>query len=265
MIAQKYANKLTATFHLERLLAGVMRTSLIHSRSPYTGHVLEKIWAGVVETSYRAYRQLVESEGFVDFFRQATPIDAIEHARIGSRPPRRTGRATLEDLRAIPWVFSWSQARFHLPGWYGVGTALNALRTNEPGRWEELASQVRTWPFLVYILHNVEASLLMANRDVMSMYAAMAGDGELRERVMQAIGNEYELARASVGALLGGTAESRRPRLVKAIEMRHNALMLIHEHQVNLLKPWRETRDEETLRDLLLTVNAISMGQKMTG
>jgi phosphoenolpyruvate carboxylase len=207
----------------------------------------------------------VETEGFVDFFRQATPIDAIEHARIGSRPPRRTGRATLDDLRAIPWVFSWSQARFHLPGWYGVGTALNTLRTNEPGRWEELASQVRTWPFLVYILHNVEASLLMANRDVMSMYAAMAGDDGLRERVMQEISTEYERARASVGALLGGTPESRRPRLVKAIELRHNALMLIHEHQVNLLKHWRATRDEETLRDLLLTVNAISMGQKMTG
>ncbi|MBE0656038.1 MAG: phosphoenolpyruvate carboxylase [Bryobacteraceae bacterium] len=265
VIAQKYANKLTATFHLERLLAGVTRTSLIHSRSPYTGHVLEKVWSGVVNTSYRAYRELVESDGFVDFFRQATPIDAIEHARIGSRPPRRTGKATLQDLRAIPWVFSWSQARFHLPGWYGVGAALDTLRTSEPGRWEELVSQVKTWPFLVYILHNVEASLLMANREVMSMYAALAGDEDLRGRVMEAIETEYERARESVGALLGGTAEGRRPRLVKAIELRHNALMLIHDHQVSLLKHWRATGDDETLRDLLLTVNAISMGQKMTG
>ncbi|MBA3974985.1 MAG: phosphoenolpyruvate carboxylase [Candidatus Solibacter sp.] len=265
VIAQKYANRLTATFHLERLLAGVTRTSLIHSRSPYTGHALEKVWRGVAETSYGAYRELVESDGFVDFFRQATPIDAIEHARIGSRPPRRTGKATLNDLRAIPWVFSWSQARFHLPGWYGVGTALDTLRTNEPGRWEELVSQVKTWPFLVYILHNVEASLLMANREVMSRYAALAGDEELRGRVMEVIETEYERARESVGALLGGTAEGRRPRLVKAIELRHDALMLIHDHQVSLLKHWRATGDDETLRDLLLTVNAISMGQKMTG
>lgn len=265
VIAQKYANRLTATFHLERLLAGVTRTSLIHSHAPYTGHVLEKMWSGVVGRSYRAYRELVESEGFVDFFRQATPIDAIEHARIGSRPPRRTGKTTLNDLRAIPWVFSWSQARFHLPGWYGVGAALNALRTEEPGRWEELASEVRTWPFLVYILHNVEASLLMANREVMSMYAALVADEELRGRVMEAIGTEYERARESVGALLGGTAEGRRPRLVKAIDLRHNSLMLIHEHQVKLLRHWRLTRDEETLKDLLLTVNAVSMGQKMTG
>jgi phosphoenolpyruvate carboxylase len=265
VIAQKYANRLTATFHLERLLAGVTRTSLIHSRAPRNGHPLEEIWPGVVKASYAAYRALVESDGFVDFFRQATPIDAIEQARIGSRPPRRTGKATLNDLRAIPWVFSWSQARFHLPGWYGVGTALCTLRAEEPERWAQLTAQVKSWPFLVYILHNVEASLLMANREVMSMYAALAGDAALRDRVMHTIGHEYERAREAVSALLGGAAEDRRPRLVKAIELRHKALMRIHEHQARLLGHWRTHRDEDTLRDLLLTVNAISMGQKMTG
>ena len=265
VIAQKYANRLTATFHLERLLAGVTRTSLIHSRPPHSSHPLEPLWASVVQHSYEAYRILVESEGFVEFFRSATPIDAIEHARIGSRPARRTGRATLDDLRAIPWVFSWSQARFHLPGWFGVGAALDQLRTNEPSRWEELVSGLRSWPFLVYILHNVEASLLMANRDVMSLYASLAPDDELRSRVMHAIVTEYELARCTVSALLGGHAERRRPRLVKAIELRQNALMLIHQHQVGLLSRWRAEPDDATLRDLLLTVNAISMGQKMTG
>ncbi len=265
VIAQKYANRLTATFHLERLLAGVTRTSLIHSRPPYSSHPLEPLWPSVVQRSYEAYRQLVESEGFVEFFRGATPIDAIEHARIGSRPARRTGRATLDDLRAIPWVFSWSQARFHLPGWFGVGAALDHLRTNEPAHWERLVHDLRSWPFLVYILHNVEASLLMANRDVMSLYASLVPDDELRGRVMKAIVSEYELARGTVSALLGGHAERRRPRLVKAIELRHNALMLIHQHQVNLLGQWRAEPDDATLRDLLLTVNAISMGQKMTG
>jgi phosphoenolpyruvate carboxylase len=265
VIAQKYANRLTATFHLERLLAGVARTSLIHSRAPFASHPLEPLWAGVVKASYAAYRRLVESEGFVDFFRQATPIDAIENARIGSRPPRRTGRATLDDLRAIPWVFSWSQARFHLPGWFGVGSALHDLRTKEPGNWDQLRSELSTWPFLVYILHNVEASLLMANRDVMGMYASLAPDEELRGRVISAIDSEYSLARDTVSALLGGDAERRRPRLVKAVELRHNALMLIHRRQVELLAQWRRSGDEEALRDLLLTVNAISMGQKMTG
>jgi len=265
VIAQKYANTLTAAFHLERLLAGVTRTSLIHSRAPHSGHPLERIWPGVVNASYTAYRGLVESDGFVDFFRQATPIDAIEQARIGSRPPRRTGKATLNDLRAIPWVFSWSQARFHLPGWYGVGTALNGLHASDPALWQELASLVKTWPFLVYLLHNVEASLLMANPEIMSMYAALAGEDGLRKRVMQTIGQEYQLAREAVGALLGGSAETRRPRLVKAITLRHNALVRIHEHQVRLLERWRARREEEDLRELLLTVNAISMGQKMTG
>lgn len=265
VIAQKYANRLTATFHLERLLGGVTRTSLIHSRAPHTPHDLEPLWARVVESSFRAYRNLVDSPGFVEFFRQATPIDAIENARIGSRPPRRTGRATIEDLRAIPWVFSWSQARFHLPGWFGVGSALNQLRTAHPEDWDQLAAGLRSWPFLVYILHNVEASLLMASRDIMDLYASLVPDDGLRHRVMGVIASEYDLAREAVGALLGAPAEIRRPRLMKAIQLRERALTRIHQEQVHLLKSWRAEGGDETLSRLLVTVNAISMGQKMTG
>ncbi|MEK7751755.1 MAG: phosphoenolpyruvate carboxylase, partial [Acidobacteriota bacterium] len=125
VIAQKYANRVTAAFHLERLLAGVTCTSLLHQAGEAPPHPLEDVWPLVVERSAQAYRSLVETDGFVAFFRQATPIDAIERTRIGSRPPRRTGKQSLDDLRAIPWVFSWSQARFHLPAWYGVGTSLD--------------------------------------------------------------------------------------------------------------------------------------------
>ena len=132
VIAQKYANRVTATFQLERLLAGVTRTTLLHSAPHQETQALESIWPKVVEISFQAYRKLVETDGFVTFFRQATPIDAIEQTQLGSRPSRRTGAGSLDDLRAIPWVFSWSQARFHLPGWYGVGTALDWLRPRTP-------------------------------------------------------------------------------------------------------------------------------------
>lgn len=139
VIAQKYANRVTATYHLERLIAGTVRTSMLHRSGdvPFgSPHPLSSVWAEVVEQSLAAYRALVETDGFLTFFRQATPIDALEHSRIGSRPPRRTGQPSLADLRAIPWVFSWGQARFHLPGWYGVGSGLAWLRRERPAGWE---------------------------------------------------------------------------------------------------------------------------------
>ena len=132
--------------------------------------------------SFEAYRKLVETDGFVTFFRQATPIDAIEQTQLGSRPSRRTGAGTLDDLRAIPWVFSWSQARFHLPGWYGVGTALDWLRRENPDAWQRLRKQARASPFLSYLLHNAEASLMMASPDLMRLYASLAGKDDASAR-----------------------------------------------------------------------------------
>jgi len=277
VISQKYANRLTATYHLERLLAGVTRTSLLHQRqlrekqrSPesaqdFAPHPLEGIWSKVAERSYTAYRALVEAEGFVAFFRAATPIDAIEQTQLGSRPSRRTGAGSLEDLRAIPWVFSWSEARFHLPGWFGAGTALDELRRSSPEDWQSLCAQAPKWPMLRYLLHNVEASLLMASPQIMKLYASLVPDAGLRAKFMDLILREYELAVERLADLFGGPATRRRPRLAMAIELRKEALWQLHQDQVRLLAEWRRDHGEETLRALLLTVNAIGMGQKMTG
>ena len=241
------------------------RTSLLHASGEAPPHPLERFWPSVVERSFEAYRHLVERDGFVTFFRQATPIDAIEQSRIGSRPPRRTGKEALEDLRAIPWVFSWSQARFHLPGWYGAGAALDWLRTEHPSDWKELREGIPSWPFLAYQLPNVEASLFMAHTGCMRLYASLVSDSELREAFLGTILTGYEQARNLIGELLGGPAEARRPRLALAIRLREQALKQLHAEQVRLLAVWRDRPNEDTLRELLLTVNAIAMGQKMTG
>ncbi|MGA3185942.1 MAG: phosphoenolpyruvate carboxylase [Bryobacteraceae bacterium] len=254
VIAQKYANRVTATFQLERLLAGVTRTSLLHSVPDPQTQPLESIWPQVAEISFEKYRKLVEMEGFVTFFRQATPIDVIEQTQLGSRPSRRSGAGTLDDLRAIPWVFSWSQARFHLPGWYGVGTALHWLRREH----------LEDWPFLSYLLHNVEASLMMANPELMHLYASLVEDEEIKTRVFDTIFEEYKLS-VSVIEQLFGDAATHRKRLAQAIRLRRNALDQLHKEQVRLLRTWRSDPKEETLTALLLTVNAIGMGQKMTG
>ncbi|MFB3776265.1 MAG: phosphoenolpyruvate carboxylase [Bryobacteraceae bacterium] len=265
VISQKYAQRVTATYQLERLLAGVARTSLLHRSGDVPPHPLERIWPLAVERSLTAYRRLVETEGFVNFFHQATPIDVIERSRIGSRPSRRSARQSVEELRAIPWVFSWSQARFHLPGWYGVGTALAWLKREHPSEWAELRSGIQSWPYLGYLMHNVEASLMMADPDLMRLYASLVSDERLRASMLETILDEYRRAVASIDELFGGSAQERRPRLALAVRLRERALRPLHAEQVRLLAEWRASPTEELLRTLLLTVNAIAMGQKMTG
>ena len=265
VISQKYSNRVTATYQLERLMAGVARGSLASSSGEEEPHPLEELWGPAVERSLAAYRSLTETEGFISFFEQATPIDAIEHSRIGSRPSRRTGAQTLADLRAIPWVFSWSQARFHLPGWYGVGTAMDWLQRESPAGWAQLRQGIRGWPFLSYLLHNVEASLMMADSGYMELYASLVSPSGLRRRILKMILDEYRLARQAIDDLFGRSFEERRPRLALAIDLRRKALRPLHEEQVRLLASSRARPSEEKLRALLLTVNAIAMGQKMTG
>jgi len=273
VISQKYANRLTAATHLERLLAGVTRWTLMQSRETEPiDPELEAAFEHAVPVSHRAYRQLIDAPGFIEFFSQATPIDAIECSHIGSRPSRRTGGRSFADLRAIPWVFSWSQARFNLPGWYGLGAAFANLREHHEPLWRALLRHARTWPFLSYLAHNVEFSVVAADPVLMDEYAALVDDEEIRARFMTAIKDEYTRTLDVLDELLGGHRATRRPRLIKAIAIRRHALTRLHREQIRLLRDWRAaTRDSRSdeadrlLTALLVTVNAIAGGLKTTG
>ncbi|HEX8985845.1 MAG TPA: phosphoenolpyruvate carboxylase [Bryobacteraceae bacterium] len=273
VVSQKYANKLTAAQHLERLVAGVARWTLERgSDSGREAHPAEAHFERLALTSRDAYRALINTEGFVEFFSGATPVDAIESSHIGSRPPRRTGHRTIKDLRAIPWVFSWSQARFNVPGWYGVGTAFERVREEDPAAFEVLRRAARDWPFLSYLLHNVEFSVEAADHGIMAEYAALVEDEDVRSRSLGLIFEEHERTRRALRELFGGNTAERRPRLVKAIALRREALLRLHREQIALLGEWRgalregRTSDaDRILPDLLVTVNAIAGGLKTTG
>jgi phosphoenolpyruvate carboxylase len=273
VIAQKYANRLTAATHLERLLAGVTRWTLAREREPErVPEGAEELLETAALASRQAYRKLIETEGFVEFFSQATPIDAIECSHIGSRPARRTGRRTIDDLRSIPWVFSWSQARFNVPGWYGVGSAFEQVRGLGRQAWDSLAGAAREWPFLSYLLHNVEFGVVAADPGLMAEYASLVEDSELRGRVLGLILEEYERTRDALDELFGGARERRRPRLLQAIAIRRHALDRLHHEQIGLLRAWRAAVKDEggggsehLLSSLLVTVNAIAGGLKTTG
>lgn len=272
VISQKYANRITATHHMERLLAGAAAWTVVHQRGGHIGHPASAIFEEVAQISRAAYRKLIEFPGFIEFFTQATPLDAIEASHIGSRPSRRTGARTIKDLRAIPWVFSWSQARFNVPGWFGVGSAFRQIRDTRPDLWDVLRPAAQTWPFLNYILHNVEASIVTADPKMMADYAALCEDPAIRDSVLLHIMEEYRATMNLLDELFGEPLEKRRPRLLKTVALRDNALHILHREQIRLLGEWRgalaasdAAAAQRVLNPLLVSVNAIASGLKTTG
>jgi len=223
-------------------------------------------------TSQQAYRELVEGEGFIQFWSEATPIDALEHSTIGSRPARRTGRRSLEDLRAIPWVFSWNQARFYVPGWFGLGAALGRLEKESPDLFQVVEENAGRWPILRNALYNVETSHASASPELMWQYAQLVKDEALRKRYYELLTAEYRALEQMIDRLFKAPREARRPRMIKTLRLRDAGLQRLHRHQIALLSEWRAARaanqEKESARllpSLLLSVNAIAAGLRTTG
>lgn len=267
-IAQKYANRLNAAYNLELMVAGVTGATLRHWHSAKVAHPLEPVMDRLAESSRIAYTALLQSVGFVPFFRQATPIDAIEASRIGSRPARRTGQPTLADLRAIPWVFSWGQARFYLSGWYGVGAALTALQQEDPAAFAEVQAAHTSWSPLHYILGNAATSIATADLATMHAYAALVQEVDLRDRIMALIEREYRRTQQMLELVYGGPLAETRPNVHQLLKLRQPALQVLHQQQIALLRQWRhatEAARPALLPQLLLTINAIASGLRTTG
>ena len=266
-IAQKYANRLNAAYNLELLLAGTAGATARHRHTENTPHPLEPEMDELAKKSREAYQKLLQTDGFITFFRQATPIDAIEASRIGSRPARRTGKQTIADLRAIPWVFSWSQARFYLSGWFGAGTALEWLQNEHPEKLEQVKEQNFVWSPLHYIISNIATSLATANPEIMKSYAGMVEDSDLRKRIMDQVNTEYERTQQMLQYIYSGTLAEKRPNVQQFLDLRQAGLKSLHYQQIDLIKRWRDKgkSEDRTLSKLLLIVNAIANGLRTTG
>jgi len=273
-IAQKYANLSNATFNLEMLVASAASTAAKHKFGEATEDSCIAFMDRLSHGSESAYQALLRTEGFIPFFREVTPIDALENSRIGSRPSRRKGKKefTLDDLRAIPWVFSWTQARFYLPGWYGAGTALKMIKEESPEEFAALKEDLKQSVFLKYVLTNVETNLISANRELMEVYAGLVTDDALRERMMGIILEEYDLTQSLLGELFDREICNRRPRMSKTLDIREAPLRVLHLQQVSLLKEWRALNKAGKVEEaemffpqILLSINAISSGLRTTG
>jgi phosphoenolpyruvate carboxylase len=269
-IARKYANQATAVYNMELMQASLTAETLQSRRrgdeDPWFMEVMQELSGRSRET----YHGLITQPDFVSFFRQATPIDALEHSRIGSRPPKRTGQASLEDLRAIPWVFAWNQARFYLPSWYGVGTALEALQRQRPDDFNKLKQRLPELKLLNYVLYNVETTVASASEPLMRAYAELVEDRALRQRFMDPILGEFQRTRQLLIDIFGVPVEARRPHVVKTIQLREPSLALLHRLQIEQLRTWRALPENSpllpsSLEALLLTINAIAGGLRNTG
>ena len=271
-ITKKYDNHITAVNNLELLAAGVTQNTFLHDVAIRSEAAQAKVMDRLAEFSREAYQELIRTPRFIEFFRQATPIDVIEASRIGSRPSLRTGAASLEDLRAIPWVFAWSQARFYLSGWYGVGSALARLKEEDPKGFEVIRRNYDDWPPLRYMLKNASTSVLASNRSMMRLYGGLVTDKKLRALFLNRILAEHSLARKMLDELSGSKLSEGRPRLRKVIALRESAIDLLHEQQVALLKDWRKKvadgdrkEADALLPQMLISLNAIAAGLQATG
>ncbi len=264
VIHRKYGIRALALRNLEQTVGAVLRASL----RPRETEPREERWReqmNALSTSSRqTYRAFVEREHFVDYFRSATPIDVIERMTLGSRPASRRSMRGVHDLRAIPWVFAWTQCRSILPGWYGLGSALEQ-GVQQFGE-ETLAEMARDWPFFSNMLDDVEMVLAKCDLDIAEAFSKLSGP--LHDEFFDLVRDEFARTRhwllrlKGLDALLQGD-----PRLDASIRLRNPYVDPMSLLQVDLLQRWRATEctDDALLQALVACVNGVSQGLQNTG
>ncbi|WP_226370070.1 phosphoenolpyruvate carboxylase [Pseudonocardia oceani] len=269
VVSDKYSLPALAHDNLEIMLAAVLEATLLHRASRWDDPSLERFddtMDLVSDAARAAYRGLVGQPGLPDFFSAATPVDELGELNVGSRPSRRPGKgaATLDDLRAIPWVFGWTQTRMVVPGWYGLGSGLAAAR--EAGHGPVL-EEMREWAFFANLLGNVEMTLAKTDLGIARRYVDELVDPSLHP-IFDDIVAEHALTLREVLRLTGSpTLLARYPVLRGTLAVRDSYLQPLHHLQVELLAQRRRTDqpDADVHRALLLTINGIAAGLRNTG
>jgi phosphoenolpyruvate carboxylase len=270
-ISQQLANPMNATYNLEMLLSGTARQTMrgrtIAKGSEFPFEILERL----ATWSADYFQSLINHPDFITFYGEATPIDVLEHNKIGSRPARRTGKRSLADLRAIPWVFSWNQSRFNLTGWFGIGFAIKKLHDESPSDYQLLKDSLNNWPFLKYMLIHVETNLIISDTTIMQEYAALVKDETIKNHFMQMILKDHAEGIRQIEDIFGEPLENRRINQLENLHKRKTELKILHKLQVKYMKEWRGIKDEnpekaeKLLTKLLSLINSISSGLKSTG
>jgi phosphoenolpyruvate carboxylase len=269
VIAAKYAEPLTAQRNLETLLAATLESTLldVEGLGDAAGPAYE-ILDELADRAQRAYSELVhETDGFVEYFLQSTPVSEIGSLNVGSRPTSRKQTSSISDLRAIPWVMAWSQSRVMLPGWYGTGTAIEEWLAGGEGRLETLRELYERWPFFQTVLSNMAQVLAKTDLGLAARYSELVQDESLRRRVFDKIAAEHQRS-INAHKLITGQDNllADNPALARSVFNRFPYLEPLNHLQVELLRRYRSGDDDELVqRGILLTMNGLASALRNSG
>lgn len=270
VIASKYANPEIGRRNLETLVAATLEATLLQPTKPASKAFLQAA-EQLSQASMAAYRKLVyETPGFADYFFSATPIREIAELNIGSRPASRKATQAIEDLRAIPWGFSWGQCRLTLPGWYGFGAAVEAFLSSgeDPKRQLALLQKMyRQWPFFKTLLSNMDMVLAKSDLALASRYSELVQDRRLRKKIFSLIEAEWLRTVDALNRITGETDRlASNPALARSIRHRFPYIDPLHHLQVELVRRWRDGHAEERLKNgIHISINGIAAGVRNTG
>jgi phosphoenolpyruvate carboxylase len=269
VIASKYSNPELGRRNLEILAAATLEATLLQPDAAQPPPEYLEAMEFLSGEAYRAYRGLVyETPGFHRFFRESTVIGEIANLNIGSRPSSRTTSGRIDDLRAIPWVFSWAQCRLMLPGWYGFGSAVEAWLAARPGKGMSiLRAMYRSWPFFQTLLSNMDMVLAKSDIAIASRYAELVSDTALRDRIFSRLRAEWQ---STLDALLSIMEQESllesNPLLARSIRNRFPYLDPLNHMQIELLKRYRAgDTDEDVVTGIHLTINGLAAGLRNSG
>ncbi len=270
VLSYKYSNLETAVYELTMGITGLMKASrCVVAPLPEDPPERQALMDALAPLGERAYRRLTEeTEGFLDYFYEATPVEEIGLLNIGSRPSHRARQdRSRASIRAIPWVFGWAQSRHTLPAWYGLGSALVEWAGDDPEREALLQRLYREWPFFHSLLSNAQMALFKAHMEIARAYAGLCRDAATRDRVYSLIEGEYRRTKAQVLAIARIPALcAELPSLALSLARRDPYLDPINYIQITLLRRTRrEGPDSPWLDPLLRSINAISAGMRNTG
>jgi phosphoenolpyruvate carboxylase len=267
VISFRYARPAIARRHLEQIVNAMLRTA--HSTECGFGcsPEMRRLMESMAQEAMRAYRKLIDDPALWSWYREVTPIEHIGRLPIASRPVSRTAapQAEFDDLRAIPWVFSWTQTRYNLPGWYGLGTALAAVIQADADNLARLQEMWTAWPFFRTVLDNAQLELARTKIDIAACYGRLAGEAPFHGRIAA----EFDTACRAVLAVTGQRALLENHHAVqRSIQRRNPYSDVLNLIQIELLRRWRQAaaRQPEPLRDaLLLSINGIAAAMQSTG
>ncbi|APT93155.1 phosphoenolpyruvate carboxylase [Corynebacterium phocae] len=267
VISAQYGSPETARHHLQSFVAGVLEASLLDTEPMKDTERAYAVMRELSALSAERYQELVGDPGFIDYFTQSTPLAEIGELNIGSRPAARKQTKAISDLRAIPWVLSWSQQRTNVPGWFGVGSALSKWAGEDESRWDELRALYSEWPFFRTVLSNMAQVMSKAEISLARLYADLVDDQEVAGRIYELIREEFQLTRNAYLRITGfeGLAGDNQ-RQARSLKRRYPYLLPLNVIQAEMLRRYREGDDSFVVANTIrVTMNGLATALRNAG